>query len=374
MQKVSLFKKLVKRFRLKAKLLRLRVLVFGEKPNRYMLREQVDAEKVLSEVIEQALLGSQKAVLLVDADSNLAASLEARVRRRGLRTIVVSLEALYAKPDRECDDIGCVALASFSPKVQLEVAMWLVTTPKLAAIPFEYVAIPHLVNKDLLEFDRYTNADFVSPLVSKVEGLSYEIYRNSLNVFRPKTDIRDFFELSQIIYQLEQRQVPGSIAEFGSFYGHSGYLISTFIEALGSDKKLFMFDMFDHFPEEEIGVDSFWSGTHKVDFSAVQAKFQGRGNVELVKGDFTKTFAETDTGDLALAFIDCDSYRGTQYLLNKIWDRKLALGGVVVLEDYGHAALLGNRVAAHEFFDKKEGAYTYFSQLSGFFVAVKVAN
>ena len=366
---------LAKRFRLKAKLRRLRVFLFGEIPNRYVLRDQANAEKVLSEVIGQALSDSKKAVLLInDADTDFSISVKSLLKRKGVRVVEVSKDELFAQSNKDCDDIGCVALASLSPKMQLEVAMWLVKTPELATVPFEYVAVPYLHNRDLLEFDGYTNADFVSPLVSKTEGLAYETFRNSLKIFRPKTDVRDFFELAQIIYQLEQRHVKGNIAEFGSYYGHSGYLISTFLDALDSDKQLFMFDMFDHFPEEEIGVDSFWSGTHKVDFSAVRQKFKDRGNVELIKGDFTKTFSETDTGDLALAFIDCDSYRGTQYLLNEIWDKKLALGGVIVLEDYGHAALLGNRVAAHEFFDGKEGVYTYFSQLSGFFVAVKVSN
>ena len=214
----------------------------------------------------------------------------------------------------------------------------------------------------------------MSPLISKVGDIPFRIYEESLTKFRPKTDIRDFFDICQILDSLERRKISGNVAEFGSFYGHSGYLISRFLEDIGSTRRLFMFDMFESFPEEPLGVDRFWSGTHLVDFQQVKEKFLDRKNTSLIKGDFTKTYADTDTGTIAFAFIDCDSYRGTQFLLDELWNDRLVKGGIVALEDYGHAALLGNRVAAHQFFDERDDAYTYFSQFSGFFIAVKLNN
>ena len=43
----------------------------------------------------------------------------------------------------------------------------------------------------------------------------------------------------------------------------------------------------------------------------------------------------------------------------------------MVFEDYGHASLLGNRLAVHEAFDGKPGAFRFFSQFSGSFVVCK---
>ena len=93
--------------------------------------------------------------------------------------------------------------------------------------------------------------------------------------------------------------------------------------------------------------------------------------VHLIKGDFTQTFEKTDTGKLALVFVDCDSYRGTEYLIEKIFDHCLAVSGLMLFEDYGHASLLGNRLAVHKFFDRKKNAFCFFSQFSGTFIVCK---
>ena len=165
--------------------------------------------------------------------------------------------------------------------------------------------------------------------------------------FDPKTGIRDFMGcLSHIV----EKNIPGNIAEFG---GQSGYLIARFLELMKSDKKLYMFDMFESFPTESIGIDHFWSNTHEVDYSSIKNKFSDMKNVQLVKGDFTQTLEKIDTGKLALAFVDCDSYRGTEYLIKKIFDYCLAPSGLMLFEDYGHASLLGNRLAVHKLFDRK---------------------
>ena len=90
------------------------------------------------------------------------------------------------------------------------------------------------------------------------------------------------------------------------------------------------------------------------------------------KGDFTKTFESSDCKELALAFVDCDSYRGTKYLIETIFDNFLVAGGLMVFEDYGHASLLGNRIAVHQAFDKKENAFCFFSHFSGSYFVCKI--
>lgn len=241
-----------------------------------------------------------------------------------------------------------------------------------AGIPLEYVAVPRLENATITELSRLQSTDFISPLLSKHGSAFFDIYRESLQRFGQKTEIRDYLDLCQLLVSLDERGVSGNIAEFGSYRGHSGYLISRVLEFLGNDATVFMFDMFEAFPQEDIGVDGFWSGTHAVDFDEIVAKFADRQNVQLVRGDFTETIATTDTGPLSLAFVDCDSYRATRDLLPVLWHDRVVDGGVIVLEDYGHAALLGNRVAAHEFFDARPGAFTTFSQFSGLFVGLKL--
>jgi len=120
-----------------------------------------------------------------------------------------------------------------------------------------------------------------------------------------------------------------------------------------------------------MGVDSFWSDTHEVNFEEVNSKFKDNNKVVLVKGDFTKTLETADIKKLSFIYIDCDSYRATTYLMEKLFDDVLSVGGLLVLEDYGHAALLGNRLAFHNFFDARKKNFRFFSQFSGFQIIVK---
>ena len=167
--------------------------------------------------------------------------------------------------------------------------------------------------------------------------------------------------------------MEGDLAEFGSFKGQSGFLTASYLEKIKSDKKLFMFDAFENFPVESIGVDRFWSNTHDVDFEEISQKFINFDNVELIRGDFTKTFSQSNCKKLCLVFADCDSFRGTEFIINEIFDDLLVAGGIMIFEDYGHANLLGNRLAVHKAFDQKANAFCFFSQFSGSFIVCKLS-
>jgi hypothetical protein len=54
-----------------------------------------------------------------------------------------------------------------------------------------------------------------------------------------------------------------------------------------------------------------------------------------------------------------------------LYDNTLSKGGCMVFEDYGHPALLGNRLAIHQFFNERKNCLKFFSQFSGFYIVVK---
>jgi hypothetical protein len=132
-----------------------------------------------------------------------------------------------------------------------------------------------------------------------------------------------------------------------------------------------MFDTFDAFPGEELGIDTFWSNTHKVDFEEVKNRLSSQTNIKLIKGDFTETLPLQSIKKLSLIYVDCDSYRATKFLMEHLYDTTLSNGGCMVFEDYGHPALLGNRLAIHQFFDERNDCLKFFSQFSGFYIVVK---
>jgi predicted O-methyltransferase YrrM len=240
-------------------------------------------------------------------------------------------------------------------------------------VPFEYASGLDRERALFTKLDEYATTPFVSPVLLDQPN-PYEIYEESLLHFEQKCGMRDFLDLYQLLRSVCDNNVPGDIAEFGSYRGHSGYLIARTLQALGSRKHLYMFDTFAAFPEELTGIDYYWSDTHDVSFAEVRAKFRDLENVHLVRGDFIETLPQSDLGHLALAYVDCDSYRATRYLLDALLPHRMSPRGLLVCEDYGHPALLGHRVAVHESLESlgpADACFRFFSQFSGFYIVVK---
>lgn len=339
--------------------------------HRFNVRNQKDAISLLvNQTMKWLSTGEKKKVLFVTDESSVCKEVESALFEKNIPFQKTTLDTLDRTSSEDAGEIACVTAGFFDSRQLTELGMKLVEHPCLAEIPFEYSLVPKDAYATLLKHDWQENTSFVSPLlISDVDY--FDIYEASLSLFDRKCQIRDYMDLCQLLPTTLERQLEGDVAEFGSYKGHSSYLIAQILKNNKSDKKLFVFDMFEAFPEEGVGLDAFWSKTHHVDFEEVKAKFTSFENVTLVKGDFTETFGKTDIDKLCFVYIDCDSYRGTKFLLNTIYDDYLSDNGVIVLEDYGHGALLGNRVAFHEFFDERRDCFKFFSQFSGFQIIVK---
>jgi O-methyltransferase len=236
---------------------------------------------------------------------------------------------------------------------------------------FEYVLFTDEDYQTVIRHDVHRTLSFVSPIPTWDPDL-FALYEESLHHFEKKCDIRDFMDLAQLVRFVVNNRISGGIAEFGSYKGHSGYLMARLLEAMAADKKLYLFDTFESFPKEPLGIDEFWSGSHAVDFKSVTERFADFDFVTLVQGDFTRTFDPAGLDRLSLVYVDCDSARATQYLIHRIYPEILAPGGVMIFEDYGHPQLLGNRAVVNTYFQGRIGCLQFFSQFSGFYIVIKL--
>ncbi len=337
----------------------------------YGARSIADGQYALIAWGRAALRGAAaKQLLIVGADDGFRRGLLATLQAAKLPVGAIDLAGLAAV---DASVVAAVLCAAIDEAGQQRIAAAVQGHPGLAHCRFEYVGGLDPAQAQFAQQDEYADTFFVSPSLRDAPG-PYAIYQESLQLFEQKCGLRDYLDLYQAIRDLVRRDVPGDIAEFGSYKGHSGWLIARTLQALGSNKRLWMFDMFESFPEETLGVDQFWSNTHTVDFAQVSAKLAGFANVTLVRGDFTRTLAESAVRELALAYVDCDSYRATHYLLTTIPDRYLQTGGKLICEDYGHPALLGNRVAVHATMDQRKDFSSYFSQFSGLYIFTKLSG
>jgi hypothetical protein len=207
---------------------------------------------------------------------------------------------------------------------------------------------------------------FVSSLYN--DGLLEQVYNYSLSLVEQKCSVKDAYDIYQLI--LETRNVEGAVAEFGSYRGHSGLIISELLRKLEIGKNVYLCDTFESFPVEEIGIDRFWSNTHHVNFEEIKKVFKDHPNVRLIKGDFADTIDSIPENRFSFVYVDCDSYRAVRLVSEKIYP-KLNRGGVIVYEDYGHTHCLGARVAVDRFYRDKKDCFRFFSFFSGFHIVLK---
>jgi len=299
-----------------------------------------------------------------------------QVRESFLSQLGTSVDPLVLDPselktlrDHDPANISCVVSTCFDAFSAFEIGQLLLGSSETAQIPFENVVLTQLPFDRIEKVDRYRSASFTSPLFAEpIDFIS--IYKESLTRFGQKCEIRDYLDLCQGLLHVVRSKIPGGIAEFGSYKGHSGYLIAQTLKELKSDKPVLLFDMFQEFPKERLGIDYFWDG-HEVNFEEVREKFRGFDNVQLVKGDFTETIRQFPDLQLSLIYIDCDSYRATKFLINHLFHKHLSPGGLLIIEDYGHPALLGSRLAVHESLNPAVGFFSFYSQFSGFYIVAK---
>jgi predicted O-methyltransferase YrrM len=315
--------------------------------------------------------GAGQWVLLVGEDGPLLRGLQRELTQRGVAHRSVSrIKQLQLNAGEE-QTLACIVAADAAVGRVTSTAHAVLDDTRLAEIPFEYSTGLEPEAEQFRRQDEYAGSGFISPVLV-AETSPYALYARSLQRFEQKCGLRDYLDLYQLLASVVQRGVPGDIAEFGSYKGHSGWLIGTTLKALASDKPVHLFDMFDAFPQESAGVDYFWSGTHHVQLDEVRSKLSELDAVQLHPGEFEHTLADSGIGTLAFAYVDCDSHRAVSYLARELFERLISAGGMIVFEDYGHPALLGCRVAVHEYFDARSDCIKFFSQFSGLYVVVKL--
>lgn len=178
------------------------------------------------------------------------------------------------------------------------------------------------------------------------------------------------YRLGNVIahYELYKKilELPGDVIELGVFKGSSLIQFCTFRELLENEKsrKIIGFDMFGEFPKTEtIASDSVfvenWNKQFAGQFLSKEDIYKSLelkkiGNVELVKGDITKTLNQylekNPHTRIALLHIDTDVYEPAKFGLEKLFDRIVG-GGVVIFDDY--ATVEGETLAIEEYFSNR---------------------
>jgi len=150
-------------------------------------------------------------------------------------------------------------------------------------------------------------------------------------------DKNRFYMLWFQLKRIKEQDIPGSLAELGVYKGHTSKLIHHMLP----DRKLYLFDSFNGFPEQVIRED--FDGEERpqtVNFDNTSKEevlkyVNGNDNVEVREGIFPETAKGLEQETFAFIHLDADLYQSTLDGLKFFYPR-LSPGGCIIVHDYNH--------------------------------------
>jgi len=162
-------------------------------------------------------------------------------------------------------------------------------------------------------------------------------------------DVR-YATLALAIERLDQEQTPGAFAEIGVYRG----VTSSFIHRQAPDRRFFLFDTFEGFPEQDVAgaADDRFKDTSQ---ASVTSLLGDTHNIVFRKGYFPDTAAGLESERFALVMLDVDLYRPALEVLRFFYPR-MVRGGYFFMHDFNSPeSERGISQAAREFLaDKPE--------------------
>ena len=140
-------------------------------------------------------------------------------------------------------------------------------------------------------------------------------------------DVR-YATLALAIERLQTDQTPGAFAEIGVYRG----VTSSFIHRQAPDRRFYLFDTFEGFPQESLdaGPDTRFRDTSQ---EGVAALIGDTHNIEFRKGFFPATAAGLEAEQFSLVMLDVDLYLPALDVFRFFYPR-MVRGGYFFLHDF----------------------------------------
>lgn len=223
-------------------------------------------------------------------------------------------------------------------------------------------------------FDLVRRNSLTSDLALLGLDANHEDILDTINFVRPytMTSTERLFALIQATEYIVRGEIAGSIVECGVWRGGSMMAVARTLKRLGrEDVDLFCFDTFEGMTQPtEVDVN-FAGASASTKFArtrlsdrqsnwcrgSIQEVQQNLGSTEYditkiicVKGMVEDTLPGAAPSTISILRLDTDWYESTRHELLHLFPR-LAIGGVLILDDYGHWE--GHRKAVDEYFKQQ---------------------
>ncbi len=212
---------------------------------------------------------------------------------------------------------------------------------------------------DYVEKEEACNLRISFPLVmTRPMSMEQPVYSSKINYWGSKVeasyDYVRYMTLKLLANEIEERKIPGEIAELGVFQGEFAAMMNAFLPS----RSLNLFDTFEGFPDND--------KSYEIEQGYTQAdRFLGKGefantSIQMVlekmpypekciihQGYFPNTIPREEK-QYALVSLDCDLYSpmlaGLRYFVPR-----LAKGGYIMMHDYNDEDFKGNKKAIDDY-------------------------
>ena len=208
---------------------------------------------------------------------------------------------------------------------------------------------------------RYVNKDIRARLAIEEEY----IYQTSQQFAKFDFGFGDFENICQALQAT--RDLDGAYVEVGCFQGSSGGVAMRYMHEAGIFRPAWFLDVFDGFSYDaaETSADAIWNQTHASDgISAVSDRLSrfadpshGRP-VNVRKSNIITDELPAEIGAIAVANLDVDMLEAVHQGLIRLAPR-VAVGGILIVEDPGHTPLLVGAQVAFDMFMKLPKARSF---------------
>lgn len=217
----------------------------------------------------------------------------------------------------------------------------------------------------------------IRPLPCKFQNFPLELSKSDEELIRYVVDnTYSMASVQRLVNTLKsckyvvKNNIPGDFVECGVWRGGNGIVAKKIFEALGSDKKVWMFDTFEGMTkpsDEDVNAKTCIKAEEKyhktlgkthsnwcyasIDDVKKNCKASSikMSEVKFIQGDVCKTLIEPKNlpQKIAVLRLDTDWYESTKMELEVLYPR-LEKNGVLIIDDYGHWQ--GSRKAVDEYF------------------------
>jgi len=205
----------------------------------------------------------------------------------------------------------------------------------------------------------------ISMHLTSVDGLLDDVVYQTADLVRASA-------LSLVVDEIKRRELSGAVAELGVAEGK----FSSIINALLPDKRLYLFDTFEGFPDADLvyEVENNYSnakaGTYAgIDLKKVMEKMRTPENCVIRKGWFPDTSVGLEE-QFCFVSIDCDLYQPIYAGLSYFYPR-LVKYGYIFVHDYRSKYYRGVKAALTRFADEYGISYSVLPDNTGTAVITK---